>query len=461
MTGLTLPASTAAALPGKVAAPSLLAIGAPADGAPGVASLAAFVDLMTGKNQVTEKQGEGGGDRQDDAAPGNALPDKAQEKTGDQGDPALAWLLSLAPLAVPAVDATKIAAAAGKPASAAAVVAPGDGMIPALADRVPPPPASPAVDAPQTEGATLASQTADQAPAAPATGVAAEAPTPAPAPAPAVIDAVAVATAAVPPAPITDAPAPIRIDVAAMAMPAVRTSPSTDIQAATPTDRTIPSSSTIQPIRIAPPATVSAAMAAAAPSGAPMPALFALAMAPERGAAVDPVSDKDDPASGMTLAATNLLSPAEAAVLVAQPGEAQRQALDMSRRDWPQKMIDRIEALRDDANANDTSIRLKPEALGRIDVSLRTHDDGAVSVHFAAEQPATRTLIADAAPQLNAAAEARGIRLAGTSVDLSGSDTTGGDRPRPQFEAQPPGRANHLSAIGGEDVQAVADGRIA
>ena len=81
----------------------------------------------------------------------------------------------------------------------------------------------------------------------------------------------------------------------------------------------------------------------------------------------------------------------------------------MGRQDWPQKMIDRIEALRDDANANDTSIRLKPEALGRIDVALRTRADGAVSVHFTAEQPATRTLIADAAPQLNAAAELDGV----------------------------------------------------
>jgi flagellar hook-length control protein FliK len=123
-------------------------------------------------------------------------------------------------------------------------------------------------------------------------------------------------------------------------------------------------------------------------------------------------------------------------------------------------MIDRIEALRDDANANDTSIRLKPEALGRVDVSLRTHADGAVSVHFAAEQPATRTLLADAAPQLNAAAEARGIRLAGTSVDLSGSGMTGGDRPRPQVELQQ-NVSNHLAASGGDDIQAVADGRIA
>lgn len=452
MTGLTLPASTAAALPGKVAAPSLLTIGAPADGAAGVASLAAFIDLMTGKAQVTEKQGEGGGDRQDDAAPGNTLPDKTEDKTGDQGDPALAWLLSIAPLDLPPVDATRFAAAAGKPATAAAVVAPGDVTTPPVADPALPLPAAIAGDAPPAAVEAPASQAADAAPAAPVTGAAT------PTPSAAVVPPVPVTGAA---APTIGAPPPIRIDVTTKTGAAAKTSGSTAMPEATPTDRTAPSAPAIQPIRIALPAAASAAIAAAAPSGAPMPALFALAMTSERGAAVDPASDKDDPASGVTLAATTLLSPADAAALVAQPGEAQRQALDMSRRDWPQKMIDRIEALRDDANANDTSIRLKPEALGRIDVSLRTHDDGAVSVHFAAEQPATRTLIADAAPQLNAAAEARGIRLAGTSVDLSGSDTTGGDRARQQFEAQQQGRANRLSAMGGDDIQAVADGRIA
>jgi flagellar hook-length control protein FliK len=197
--------------------------------------------------------------------------------------------------------------------------------------------------------------------------------------------------------------------------------------------------------------------AIAAAANKPMPALFALAMAPDRERSAEP--DRDN-AGGAAIVAATLLSPTDAAALVAQPGEAQRQALDMGRQDWPQKMIDRIEALRDDANANDTSIRLKPEALGQVDVALRTHADGAVSVHFTAEQPATRTLIADAAPQLNAAAEARGIRLAGTSVDLSGSGMADGNRPRPQFAA-PQNKTNPVSAARGDDIQAVADGRIA
>jgi len=143
---------------------------------------------------------------------------------------------------------------------------------------------------------------------------------------------------------------------------------------------------------------------------------------------------------------------------IAQPADTQRQSLDMGQRDWPQKMIDRIEALRDTANANDTSIRLKPEALGRVDVALKAHADGAISVSFTAEQPATRTLIAGAAPQLVQAAEARGIRLSGTSVDLSGQ---GGDpRARPELERRQP-VANHLDATSGGDSEIAADGRVA
>ena len=108
-------------------------------------------------------------------------------------------------------------------------------------------------------------------------------------------------------------------------------------------------------------------------------------------------------------------------------------------------MIDRIETLRDNANANDTSIRLKPEALGRVDISLKTHADGAVSVRFTAEQPATRTMIADAQPQLQAAAEAKGIRLSGTSVDLSGSGTSGERASAAAVRASPKMISNNLA----------------
>jgi flagellar hook-length control protein FliK len=199
------------------------------------------------------------------------------------------------------------------------------------------------------------------------------------------------------------------------------------------------------PAPIAPPLTTSPPTVAVA-----VPALFALRMTPDRGA-----RDEDTPSS-LTPAAA-LLPSADTAAPIAPAGDTQRQTLDLGRQDWPQKMIDHIEALRDNANANDTSIRLKPEALGQVDISLKTHADGAISVRFTADQPTTRTLIADAAPQLAAAAEARGIRVSGTSVDLSGQ---GDHRSRADVERQQT-ISNRLAASGDDDNQAVDDGRVA
>jgi flagellar hook-length control protein FliK len=104
MTGLTLSVSTTVALPAKVAASSLLAPGTVADGAAGVPSLAAFVDLMIGKTTIAPKDGQAGGERHDDAATGKSLP----QKDDDKGDPALAWLLSVVPIALPAASAAML-----------------------------------------------------------------------------------------------------------------------------------------------------------------------------------------------------------------------------------------------------------------------------------------------------------------------------------------------------------------
>jgi flagellar hook-length control protein FliK len=86
----------------------LLVPGTVADGSTGVPSLAAFVDLMIGKTTIAPKDGQAGGERQDDAATGNSLP----EKDDDKSDPALAWLLSVAPIALPAAPAKLVAAGA-------------------------------------------------------------------------------------------------------------------------------------------------------------------------------------------------------------------------------------------------------------------------------------------------------------------------------------------------------------
>jgi len=430
MTGLTLSISTTAALPGKVAAPSVLAPGAVGDGTAGVPSLAAFVDLMIGKAAVAPKDGQTGDGRQDgrqdDAATGNALPEKADDK----GDPALAWLLAVAPIALPAADPVKPLAAGGNAAPLAPIGTASQPALPvALASTV-------ASDGQQPHSDAKPDPSAAQ-PLPEMPPLAAAPPTPtAPQPFPA--------------APITIDPA---IAVAAAAADAPTGTP-TAKPAIVAADRSAALPAAAQPFRITLPQAAPVTLASLASANAPMPALFALAMAPERKAAGD--GDNGQPLSALGA----LLTPADAATLVAKPGQAERQALDMGRQDWPQKMIDRIEALRDDANANDTSIRLKPDALGRIDVSLRTHADGAITVRFAAEQPSTRALLADAAPQLSAAAEARGIRLTGTSVDLAGSGMTGGDRPRPQVERRQDG-SNRLATSGNDEILAVDDGRVA
>jgi flagellar hook-length control protein FliK len=72
--------------------------------------------------------------------------------------------------------------------------------------------------------------------------------------------------------------------------------------------------------------------------------------------------------------------------------------------------------LRDEANARDTRIRLVPDALGGVDVSLRKDGD-TLHVHFTADTQATRTLLTDAQPRLAELADARGVKLGQTSVD--------------------------------------------
>jgi Meckel syndrome type 1 protein len=127
---------------------------------------------------------------------------------------------------------------------------------------------------------------------------------------------------------------------------------------------------------------------------------------------------------------------AQVAGAVLAAGTAQQATLDMRRDDWPQAMIDRIEALRDAADATSTRITLIPDALGKVDVALR-HDGDAVHVHFTAEAAQTRALLADAQPRLAEAAQARGLRLGQATVDAG----SGGAGRQP---SQQPASANPL-----------------
>ena len=125
-----------------------------------------------------------------------------------------------------------------------------------------------------------------------------------------------------------------------------------------------------------------------------------------------------------------------APVPMAAPAAAPTPPLDMTQPRWPDAMITRIEQIRDVQNAADTRIRLHPDALGHVDVAVRREGE-AVHVHFAAAEPATRTLLAEAQPRLQELAEAKGLKLAQSQVD-SGAGNNGERRqPAAQQPATP------------------------
>lgn len=134
--------------------------------------------------------------------------------------------------------------------------------------------------------------------------------------------------------------------------------------------------------------------------------------------------------------------------------QADQAPLDLSRDDWTGKMIERIAALRDGVEAADTRIRLAPENLGTVDVSIR-RDGDRLQVHFTAENPATRQLLADAAPRLAELAEARGLKLGQSSVDSGSGDSRG--QPHQQPQPSTPARPASARAANGT----ASDARIA
>jgi flagellar hook-length control protein FliK len=132
--------------------------------------------------------------------------------------------------------------------------------------------------------------------------------------------------------------------------------------------------------------------------------------------------------------------------------------LDTRRQEWMGKMVEHIEALRDAAPVRETRISLAPEALGKVDVSIR-HEGDRVHVHFTTETPAARQLIADAQPRLTELAETRGLKLGQTSFE-SGTAGQGPNRdsrsnPAP-LQSRAPLPANSESAVGSADDERIA-----
>lgn len=150
---------------------------------------------------------------------------------------------------------------------------------------------------------------------------------------------------------------------------------------------------------------------------------------------------------------------AAAPIALAPAGEAQQAPLDLTHQRWPHAMIDRIEQVRDIADAADTSIRLIPDALGTVDVAVRREGD-TLHVHFTAAESQTRALLQDAQPRLVAAAEERGLRLGQTAVDggTAGQPQQQSSRGQPQAQ---PARAPASARPTSHDRDPATDGRVA
>ena len=300
MSDLTTPVASSIALPPAAAPPSV--------NAPGTAKPAAFCHVMDDKQfRPRPKPPTGEGERQEDAATGNDLPEKDREK---QIDPALAWLFGAPTVPIP-VPTPPPATTTAPPAilEAAPDIAP-DVLI-----------ASPGL--PEAKPVTIDPQANCD---------------------------VVIAKPRMFTLPIA---APIDQPEEAQQQPI-------KLPIAAPIDQ--PEEARQQPIKLPllqPQLPADRGATPPPPAAIALPALFALAMGADR------TTREDDSISSLTPATTTPLSQPATTVPIAPMGDAQRQTLDMGRQDWPQKMIDHIEALRDNANANDTSIRLKPEAHGQ------------------------------------------------------------------------------------------------
>ncbi len=163
--------------------------------------------------------------------------------------------------------------------------------------------------------------------------------------------------------------------------------------------------------------------------GVAVPALRAFAAGIAATAARPLRERREDEPFTAPLAATSRADPTTPRLDVADRAQP---PIDTRRDDWTRALIDRIDAVRDVANARDTRIRLVPDALGKIDVALR-QDGDTLHVQFAADAPATRAMLADAQPRLAELAEVRGLRIGDATVSAGSSNPGAGNAPGSAF----------------------------
>lgn len=265
-------------------------------------------------------------------------------------------------------------------------------------------------------------------------------------------------TAVAAPLPPAARPAPATIPVPpvpALVTEAERPAPPAPGQ---PTDR--PEPALRQPLAHFVPAQIPAAAPAAAANAAPSPATpVPPAPAPQPAVTAQPPHNFTlppeiareiaqlvrPPATGTDTDAPELLPadsesrPAPSVQATPQPAAplhrdfavVHRPAIDTSRAEWMQAMIERIAEMPQADGRREAQIRLLPDALGAIEVKIVERQER-LHVTLNADSAQARQLLTDAAPRLHELAEARGLRLGQTGIGGGESQ----DR-RPATEQQP------------------------
>lgn len=147
---------------------------------------------------------------------------------------------------------------------------------------------------------------------------------------------------------------------------------------------------------------------ASPPLATPQAAPPAVAPAPTKAPPV--AADAPQPVGVVALPTTPAAAGPQPAAFVPE-----LRPVDTGRADWVESFVERIDQAREAMGARTSTIRLAPDALGMVEVRIR-EDAGMLRVALTAETVAARTLLSDAAPRLAEQAEARGLRIAETSI---------------------------------------------
>lgn len=200
-----------------------------------------------------------------------------------------------------------------------------------------------------------------------------------------------------------------------------------------PEDKTIPAEPRLSEAKV-PPSAPPVTFQPAAIVLQPMAQVALAAQRVEQPARAEPTVEEP---RQMTETMAGISAPSSGPARVEAASNAQDAPLDMSQGDWIESMIERIETLRESGERG-AQIRLRPDALGTIDVRIRQEGEQ-VHISFATENPVARSLLTEAAPRLGDLAEARGLKLGETGV---GQGFGGERREQPQLaDSRTPNRA--------------------